>query len=160
MSQKDELKQITRLGVYGATVRDNKILLITKGCAGVYANLLDLPGGGVEFGESPEETLAREFQEEVGMTFESSALITNLSHTRTAATHELHGLISFHHLGQIYAVLGVKEAPDVTAQDQFQWYPLASLTEERLTPFAWDIVSKLKARSELLAGKSASFSIL
>ncbi len=160
MSQKEELKQVTRLGVYGVSVRDNKILLVTKGSDGVYANLLDLPGGGVEFGESPEETLAREFQEEVGMTFESCALITNLSHTRMITKNEHQGITSFHHLGQIYAVYGAKDALGVTAEDEFHWYPLAALTENRLTPFAREILLKLQAQMRQLSEKTASFSIL
>ena len=114
--------QVTRLGVYGVTVRDNQLLLVTKGNQGVYANLLDLPGGGVEFGESPEETLAREFQEEVGMVFESCALITNLSYTNSALKKLPDETISFHHVGQIYAVYGAKAIPDTVAEHEFHWY--------------------------------------
>lgn len=52
-----------RIGVYGVIVRDDSILLVEvehpKG------NFFHLPGGGVELGESLQEALHREMQEEV-----------------------------------------------------------------------------------------------
>ena len=53
------MKEHRHLGVYGLVVRDNKILLIKK-VSGPYDGLLDLPGGSLEFGERPIETLKRE----------------------------------------------------------------------------------------------------
>ena len=60
------MKQIKHIGVYGLLVKDNKILLIKK-CGGPYDGKLDLPGGSIEFNESIEEALIREFKEEVGI---------------------------------------------------------------------------------------------
>jgi len=48
----------THLGVYGIVKHDNKLLLIKK-AEGPYTNLYNLPGGGVEFGETPEQALTR-----------------------------------------------------------------------------------------------------
>lgn len=58
------------LGVVGLAINDNGQILLTQrhqpqdpdvhGC-------WQLPGGGMEFGESPEQTLAREMQEELGV---------------------------------------------------------------------------------------------
>ena len=60
------MKEHRHLGVYGLIVKDNKILLIKK-VSGPYDGLLDLPGGGLEFGERPIETLKRELEEETGI---------------------------------------------------------------------------------------------
>lgn len=54
------------LGVYGLIIKDNNILLIKKN-GGPYDGKLDLPGGSIEFGETPETALKREFLEEVGI---------------------------------------------------------------------------------------------
>ena len=57
------MKEHQHIGCYGLFIKNEKILLIKKK-TGPYDGLLDLPGGSFEFGETPEETLKREFQEE------------------------------------------------------------------------------------------------
>ena len=53
------MKQIKHIGSYGLILENNKILLIKKH-GGPYDGKLDLPGGTIEYGEKPEETLVRE----------------------------------------------------------------------------------------------------
>lgn len=69
------MKQHTRIGVYGLCLLDDLILL-TKlwdqyGAPGHWT----LPGGGLEFGEHPEQTLVREFYEETGLACDIGAVI-------------------------------------------------------------------------------------
>lgn len=52
-------------GVYGIAQLGNQILMIRKS-RGPYIGLLDLPGGKMEEGETIEEALIRETQEETG----------------------------------------------------------------------------------------------
>ena len=47
---------------------DEKKTLLIRQKRGPYAGKLDFPGGGIEFGESPEQALRREFAEEVANT--------------------------------------------------------------------------------------------
>ena len=54
------------IGSYGIIIKDNKILLINK-VGGPYNGKLDLPGGTIEFNESPDKALIRELKEEVGI---------------------------------------------------------------------------------------------
>lgn len=54
-------------GIYGIAKRDDKILMIKKS-RGPYIGLFDLPGGRMEEGETVEEALIRELQEETGGT--------------------------------------------------------------------------------------------
>ncbi len=58
-----------RAGVYAVVTRDNKLLLTNQ--AGTY----NLPGGGMEFGEMPEEAVIRETFEETGIRVKNARLI-------------------------------------------------------------------------------------
>lgn len=96
--------QIIRTGAYGVAIQNEKILLITQQ-SGPYKGKFDLPGGRIEFGETIEETLRREFYEEVSMQFESMVLLCNLTE-KIDATNDRHSYL-FHRIGLIYAISGL-----------------------------------------------------
>lgn len=54
------------LGAYGLALVDGRVLLIRK-VKGPYTGSWDLPGGGIEHGESPADAVRREFVEETGL---------------------------------------------------------------------------------------------
>lgn len=62
------------IGVYGVFINDGKLLVIKK-ARGPYIGMLDLPGGGIEFGEKIEECLSREIMEETGATLNNFQFI-------------------------------------------------------------------------------------
>lgn len=136
------IKQSMRVGVYGIAINDGSILLVHKGDNGCYRGLLDLPGGGIEFGETQEQALRREFLEEVGMTFEAMAVIDNLSHYMEVL--DASPPYIFHQLGLLYAVTHPVASPAHTAEGGFGWYPIDQLREEQLTPFAKEAVCRLQ----------------
>lgn len=128
------MRKVTRVGVYGVVIQNNLILLVAKGPVGCYAGLLDLPGGGIEFGESSEQALRREFQEEVAMSFNSMKLLDNLTHCMDALN--VSDPFSFHQIGQIYSVHDCHQIPNVSAEGEYGWYPVQADLLELLTPFA------------------------
>lgn len=56
-----------RIAVYGLAVEDGAILLARIARSEPAAGMFTLPGGGMEWGEAPRETLEREFREETGL---------------------------------------------------------------------------------------------
>ena len=92
----------THVGSYGIIIKDEKIALIRKARGG-YKGKLDLPGGGIEHTESPEETLIRELHEEADVTVINKELFgvtsTNIVWQMTEDTKE-----DLHHIGILYKV--------------------------------------------------------
>ena len=121
----------SRTGVYGVAKQSNKILLITQ-AKGPYAGKYDLPGGKIEFGETIEGALHREFIEEVGMDFTSMELLTNLT-----ARVEIPGGL-FHQIGLIYSVSGLFPVATET-ELKYTWIDIATLKEEEVSSFVWAI---------------------
>lgn len=55
----------------GAIFNENKFIIVKRSdCTRGEHGLWELPGGRMEFGETPEQTLTRELQEEIGLNVE------------------------------------------------------------------------------------------
>lgn len=128
------------LGVYAIVLNKGSILLIKKG-RGPYTGKLDLPGGKPEHGETPEQTLVREVQEETGIKVLSATLFDNYS---TIAHQKITELAQedIHHMGMIYRVSSYDDSAlieEMNTEDSrgAQWYQMDTLTPEMLTPFAF-----------------------
>lgn len=65
-----------KISVKGILHKDRKVLLLQDG-----SGKWELPGGKVEFGESLEKTLIREFSEEIGL--EQQVLVMDIVHAWT-----------------------------------------------------------------------------
>lgn len=96
-----KMKQFKHLGSYGLIVRNHKIVLIKKK-GGPYDGKLDLPGGTIEWGETPEETLVRELKEEVGIDVKNFYLFDANSSTFEWIHHD--ELENGHHIGVFYVI--------------------------------------------------------
>lgn len=90
-----KLAERQRVAAYGLARRGNEVLLVHTA-----ANTWWLPGGGVEFGESPEECVVREFAEETGLDVEVGEVRAVLSDVTDV--HE--ESVRFHSVRLIYSV--------------------------------------------------------
>jgi 8-oxo-dGTP diphosphatase len=60
-------KQHTSVRAYGVLLREGQVALVRSSNPRHVPPLWWLPGGGIDFGEAPQDTLAREFLEETGL---------------------------------------------------------------------------------------------
>lgn len=126
----------TRVGSYGLIIKDGKIALIKKARGG-YKGLLDLPGGGVEHGETPEEALIRELMEEAGVEVKDYKLLTVTS-TRIK-WHYKEFNEDLHQIGILYTVeldnYNLKEDGDGLDSNGCDFYEISKLSKNNVTPF-------------------------
>lgn len=133
------MREHRHLGAYAVVVHAGRLLLIQKG-RGPYTGTWDLPGGGLEFGESPEDAVRREVWEETGLTVVSltrgAVLSTRLAHRLPSGEAE-----DLHHVGVLYDVQVEAEEPlraTPDGQDSLgaRWVERSELEALALTPFA------------------------
>jgi mutator protein MutT len=127
------IRQASWYGAYAIIWEDQKILLTLKK-SGPYKSCWGLPGGGIEFGETPEEALKRELLEEVAL----SADHLELWNVTTAQS--LTKDYRFYHIGIIYRALKVTPRLDRVPEDEMRWESPVNLKFEELTPFAREAI--------------------
>ena len=136
------MKEHKHIGAYALIIKNNKILLIKK-VTGPYDGKLDLPGGTIEFGETPEETLKRELLEETGIEaikyqlFDANSVVVTWKYQDNTD-------IKTNHLGFFYKILNYKnEIKKEIAIDQVnddslgaEFYNIDELTKDKLSAIA------------------------
>ena len=134
-------------GVYAIILKKDHIVLVKK-IRGPYKDKLDLPGGRPEHGETIHETLKREVMEETGIDVYQTKLFNNYS-TVAIATTQAGIQEQIHHIGAIYLVLSFDYSAlmnDMDREDSLgaEWYLIAALTEDQLSPFAYQAIIAMK----------------
>jgi 8-oxo-dGTP diphosphatase len=133
----NQSNRIVRYGAYGVALKDSRVLLTLKK-NGAYKGSWDLPGGGIEFGESPEEALRREFVEETAMEVGIAELMTVATSNREYTDNNMP--YSFHHIGIIYNVTIDKMLPDLIPEEEMCWQLLADIENIELTPITKQVL--------------------
>ena len=75
-------KQHTSVRSYGILIDNDRVALVRSSNPRHVPPLWWLPGGGIDFGEAPEDTLIREFREETGLEVNNPQLIGVTSDVR------------------------------------------------------------------------------
>jgi len=142
------MKEFKHLGVYGIIIQNNEIVLVKKN-GGPYDGKLDLPGGTIEFGETPQEALTRELEEEIGINLKEYELLTADSIQFDWTYNDK--LLKCHHIGIFYKILNYENniqnniEIDDKNDDSFggQFYNINNLKKEELSEIAIMILEKL-----------------
>lgn len=143
------MRDYRQLGAYGLLIDNNKILLIKKK-TGPYDGLLDLPGGTIEKGEKPIESLKREFKEEVGIDVSEVKLFD--ADSVSFKWNYNNEIINVHHIGIFYKIekfngeilrdIDVDDINDDSLGAEF--YDINSLKENELSKIACMEIKKYR----------------
>jgi ADP-ribose pyrophosphatase YjhB (NUDIX family) len=104
-------------------------LLLTRRGIDPHKGMWDMPGGYLKNGESPEEGLAREMQEELGTTVTSLELfMTGIEeYHRADVAEEARFVLSLHYRCEVPADGPLRPDDDVA---EARWFPLGALPED------------------------------
>ena len=75
-------KQHTNVRAYGVLLHEGRTVLVRSSNPRHTPPLWWLPGGGIDFGEAPDDTLVREFHEETGLIVREPVLLAVTSDLR------------------------------------------------------------------------------
>ena len=137
------MEKYVHIGVYGILVEDNHILLIKKS-RGPHTGKWDLPGGTIEFGEEPYETLKRELLEETGIAEIEGTIRSAKSYT-IIYPYKDNQLEEMHHIGIIYNVKVLNKSYDLKINGDEQdslgarWISLEEIHNIEVTPFVREV---------------------
>jgi 8-oxo-dGTP diphosphatase len=123
----DSRSQITRIGAYGI-VRDNDHILLCRLSPEVVSHqgMWTLPGGGLDFGEHPEQGLVREVMEETGFEVRPANLLGINSMTRD---DEVEAFQSIQIIYQAEITGGALRFEEQGTTDMCEWHALDSVAD-------------------------------
>ncbi len=127
-------KQHTSVRAYGVLIEEERVALVRSSNPKHTPPLWWLPGGGIDFGEAPEDTLVREFLEETGLEVHQPQLFGVTSDVRRRDNgdriHTVRILFTVERLGGelIHEIHGTT--------DHAAWFELAVLAEMNVADYA------------------------
>lgn len=109
-------------------------------------NEWELPGGKIDMGEQPKQTVAREMKEELGFTTEVLDIIQSHIYTIESSIDESHGVLVLSYLCKIIAKTNKFEIDGEGGKAEFKTFSINEITELTILEFykssiqkAWEI---------------------
>lgn len=124
-----------KVRVVGAVIYDeqNQILCALRSPAMSHGNYWEFPGGKIEKGEQPEESLVREIQEELGCTIAVGVQVADIDHEYENIIVNL----------LTYKAWIVEGHPQAHEHAQLKWVPLQELSSLNWAPADVPTVERL-----------------
>lgn len=116
--------------------RDNRILIAQRPEGKHMAGLWEFPGGKVEKGETPEETLIRELEEELGVKTWQSCL--------APLTFASHAYPDFHLLMPLFVCRKWEGSPLSKEDQQLKWVRVENLRDYPMPPADEPLIPALR----------------
>lgn len=127
-------KQHTSVRAYGVLLDEGRVALVRSSNPRHTPPLWWLPGGGIDFGEAPQDTLAREFFEETGLLVHRAQLLDVTSDLRRRDNGD-----KIHTVRILFTVelAGGKLSSEVHGTtDHAAWFELSSLDSLNVADYA------------------------
>jgi 8-oxo-dGTP diphosphatase len=131
-----------RPAAFGVLMRDGKVAVARISRLGEQP-YVDLPGGGIDPGETPEAAMVREFGEEVGLAVRPGRLLARANQFMVKSDGQPANNIS-----HLFEADWVGEAAGLKIEDDHQlaWLePLEAVTRLRHESHAWAVAAWLRA---------------
>lgn len=126
------------------TNENDEILLVRKQGTSCFMQ----PGGKIEVGESPQQAIVREIEEELGISYMPGDLIPAGSWEGLAANEPMTGLLAYLFIGQLNTTPSPKAELEellwITPQAALQRDDIAPLLREHVLP---GVIDRIAARS-------------
>jgi 8-oxo-dGTP diphosphatase len=116
---------------------DGRVLLAERPAGRAMAGLWEFPGGKIEAGERPEQTLIRELQEELGITVEEPCL--------APLTFASHGYPDFHLLMALYVCRRWEGTVTPKEGQRLAWVRSSRLRDYQMPPADVPLIPHLMA---------------
>jgi ADP-ribose pyrophosphatase YjhB (NUDIX family) len=132
--------------VYGVLILNGKVLLSHEKALG--KEFTKFPGGGLEYGEGPEDCVKREFLEETGESIQIESHFYTTGFFQQSAFDPAHQVISIYYRVAFAKKQRAEKIKAIEGGQQFEWKKLNDLDQTDVT-FEIDkhIVRLLKAQN-------------
>lgn len=132
---RDENDRITTAGI---CLQDNKVLIGKRINKGSIGNSWEFPGGKNRWGESVEETLKREYMEELGVEIEVEELL---------ATHEFSNKgVSYHLKAHRVLLKDINPKFKLLVHTEVKWVSFDKLDSYDFAPSDAAVIKKIKEK--------------
>ena len=115
---------------------DGRLLIAQRPAGKSMAGLWEFPGGKVDAGETPEEALVRELQEELGIETRQSCL--------APIAFASHAYDAFHLLMPLYVCRQWRGTPRPREGQALKWVKVAALRDYPMPPADLPLVAQLR----------------